>query len=81
MYLYQIAKLPYGKFRRELLMQYLVTTESPYNRIPINKSGVMNDNDPDLRYLIKKGILVRTRSNANYFKKSSQCRQTYLILS
>jgi len=54
--LHHIMHIPYGKFRRDLLLEYLKTTEQPWNRIPINGVGRMNDKDPDLKYLIKKAL-------------------------
>lgn len=80
MILYEISKLPYGKYRRTMLIKWI--EESEYHSIPVNKAGMMNAKDPDLQYLMKRGILkiYRPVSRFSKYKKSSTGRQTYLIL-
>lgn len=86
MKLIDIRNLQYGKDRREKLILWLKNQH--YNnlvpdKIPVNKAGMMNIKDPDLQYLLKRGILEIYRPRSIYArknKKSSTGRQTYLIL-
>jgi len=78
--LFHISQLPYGKYRRDLLLDYIRISEN--HRIPINRKYQMNINrDPDLKYLVKKKILIQYRSSPQYFRKSTEVRQTYLQLN
>jgi hypothetical protein len=81
MKLWEIASLPYGKNRRELFKSWLQNPEYFLDGIPVNKRGQCNDKDPDLSYMIKKGILKRDRPRVSNKYKSSTGRQTYLVLS
>lgn len=73
--------VPYGKHRRKLLLDWFETGNVDDLRgIPVNHKWQFQTNDPDIQYLIKKGCLKYYRpSAASYKKKSSTCRQTYLI--
>lgn len=77
--LWEIRKLPYGSIRRKQLIGWvkyqIITNGYLSNGIPINQQHQFQDNDPDLRYLIKKGILKRIRFGTR------KCKQTYLILN
>lgn len=79
MELHHIKMLPYGKFRRDLLLQYLKTDD---HMIPINRSHQLNlKYDTDLKYLYKRGIVKIYRPFGNYRKKSSSSRQSYLVIT
>jgi hypothetical protein len=88
MQLYNIANLPYGKMRRELIIQWLKVFRfqvpyAPRQGIPVNRKHQMQDSDPDLKYLIKKGVLTRYRpgskGSGKYGKSGGRCNQTYLV--
>jgi hypothetical protein len=81
MKLWGIAPLPYGKNRRELFKKWLQNPEYDLEGIPVNQHNQCNDKDPDLSYMIKKGILKRARPRASNKYKNSTGRQTYLVLS
>jgi hypothetical protein len=56
----------------------------PSARIPVNNRYQANMKDADLRYLMKKGILLRTRDGGtphNHLNRSSHKRQSWLVLA
>lgn len=61
----EIQHMPFGKERRERLLSWLQTqTEQmswhiPYGFIVNRKHQLIVENDRDLQYLIKKGILIQ----------------------
>lgn len=84
MKLWEIAVLPYGKIRREQFKKWLLNPEYNLRGIPVNRRGQCHDKDPDLNYMIKKGILERYREQfgpryRNGYKNSTG-KQTYLRL-
>lgn len=67
--------------RRSLVALFL---RYPLSRLPVNNRGQANVCDPDLRYLLKKGVLVTVREGGRRqhpLNKSSRQRQTYLVLA
>lgn len=77
------AMLP-GKTRRQRLLEMF--QERPDKSLPVNNKWQMKTTDPDLAYLLKKGVLVRSREGGSRrslhpMNKSSSKRQTYLKLS
>lgn len=75
-----------GARRRALLLEWLRTTDEPgtARSIPVNKRWQANTIDPDLQYLMKKGVLVRERNfggRRHPKNRSSHKRQTYLVLA
>lgn len=71
-----------GKTRRERLLNMFL--ERPNTSLPVNNKWQMQSSDPDLAYLIKKGVLVISRDGGgrrHAMNKSSNKRQTYLRLA
>lgn len=60
-----IQKMPYGKERRQQLLNWMNTQTQemhwhiPYGFIVNRKYQLIIKKDPDLQYLIKKGVLVQ----------------------
>ncbi|HET8686735.1 MAG TPA: hypothetical protein VFM18_08730 [Methanosarcina sp.] len=69
----------YGAKRRAWILEQLKGRE-----IPVNLAHTADTKDPDLRYLLKKGYLVRIRSGGDsrpWMGKRSYKRTTYLVLN
>lgn len=91
MQLWNIRNLPYGKIRRHELLKWFTEyryTNGPYtftDGLPINRKHQFQDRDPDIKYLIKKGVLTRHRPNSKesgkYGKSGGRSHQTYLVLT
>lgn len=79
------SQLPYGAARREALLAFLrqARDEGGCSYIPVNKRYQASLADPDLRYMLKKGLLVRSRDFGGYrhpMNKTTRARQTMLHL-
>lgn len=75
---YDIRILPFGASRREALVKYLLTPDErgKLPTIGINRAHQLQLRyDPDLRYMLKKGILKRGRDGMR------SCRNTFLYLA
>ena len=72
-----ILLLPSGKVKRETLIQFLKNNKGkPFlDSFQVNRKYRPNLKDNDLKKLLKKGILVRSREG------SKSCRHTTLSLS
>jgi hypothetical protein len=76
-----------GAKRRELLLKLLRTpsdTGAPPTGIAVNNKWLANTVDPDLRYLMKKGVLVQVRlgnGRRHPQNRSSRKCQSYLVLA
>ena len=69
-----IMRMPKGKKRRYRLVEHLMSSPS-YPDFPVNRRGALIlDKDSDLKYLLRKGILKKTR------RGSHTRRVTYLEL-
>lgn len=56
----------------------------PLSKLPVNNKWQANTVDPDLRYLMKQGILVQVRGGGRRrhpLNKSGRKRQSYLMLA
>ncbi|WP_157639902.1 hypothetical protein [Burkholderia ubonensis] len=56
----------------------------PLSRLPVNNKWQANVRDPDLRHLMKHGVLVQVRGGGGRrhpLNKNSHKRQSYLMLS
>jgi len=51
----------------------------PRSKLPVNSKWQANTVDPDLQYLLKRGVLVQVRSHPGF--RNSSKRQTYLVLA
>jgi hypothetical protein len=74
-----------GARRRKLLLEWLaVPEENCIRRICVNRRWQANLVDPDLQYLLKKGLLVQHRDGGGRrhpLNRSSHTRQSYLVLA
>lgn len=87
----EIYNIPYGKHRRELFIKWLkdetCTALGQTNGIPVNRRYHLSTSDPDLAYLLKKGILKYYRpviifgNHRGNGLKNSTGRITYLVLN
>lgn len=71
-----------GQSRRERVLRLF--RERPTGSLPVNNKWQMRTSDPDLAYLIKKGVLTVSRDGGKRqqaMNKSSHKRQTYLRLA
>lgn len=89
MKLWEIMALPYGKIRRQELIKWFTVYchREQYtfsDGLPINRKHQFQDSDPDLKYMIKKGLFTRNRPNSpcsgKYGKSGGRNHQTYLVL-
>lgn len=68
-----------GKERRQAILDQVKD-----RRLPVDCKWQASTQDPDLRYLLKKGILTRVRDGGgarHHMNKSTAKRQTYLVLA
>lgn len=75
------GKRPGGPRRQALLALFRL---HPTSRLPVNNRWQANTIDPDLRQLLKKGLLVQERGGGGRRSpknRSSGKRQTYLVLA
>lgn len=71
-----------GMARRKVLLT--IFRQHPTTQLPVNNKWQANMADPDLRYLMKKGVLcqVRDRGGRRHpMNKTSAKRQSYLVLA
>lgn len=74
------SKRPGMPRRRALLT---IFRQHPTARLPVNNKWQANMADPDLRYLMKKGVLASVREGGgrrHALNKTSRKRQSYLVL-
>lgn len=71
-----VMSMPYGKIRRTRLLSYITTCESKCLYVNC-KYQLQIKQDPDLRYLIKKGKLKQDRVSRGWGNKTNQ---TILVL-
>ena len=75
----EIAAMPFGVERRKQLLAYLAAghADATYPGVGVNgRHQLILKRDPDLRALLKKGILVRRRKN-----QGGKKMQTVLFLA
>lgn len=68
-----------GKERRRVFLSQIED-----RRLPVDCKWQASTQDPDLRYLLKKGILTRVRDGGgaqHHMNKSTAKRQTFLVLA
>lgn len=76
-----------GPQRRAMLLHYIRLFMQEYNGLPVNNKWQWSTNDPDVKYLLKKGFLKRHRvatppgRNQNTGMKRGGKGQTYLIIT
>lgn len=80
------SQMPYGVARREALLSYLrrERADGGLAYIPVNRHYQANLVDPDLRHLLRQGLLVRAREGGGRrhpLDKTSRQRQTILRLA
>lgn len=66
-----------GQARRLALVA--IFERHPRSKLPVNNKWQANTVDPDLQYLLKRGVLVQVRSHPGF--RNSSKRQTYLVLA
>lgn len=76
--------MPRGARRRQLLLEWLSGTdpEGGERRIYVNRKWQANLVDPDLQYLLKRGLLIQRRQGGGRqhpMNRSSRTRQSYLV--
>lgn len=77
----EYRKMPGARRRRSLVA---IFNRFPNARLPVNNRYQANTVDPDLRYLLKAGVLVRIREGGGSqhpLNRKSNKRQTYLVLA
>ena len=81
-----IYGMPRGGRRRKLLLQWLATPDEQGRErcIYVNNRWQPNLVDPDLQYLLKRGLLIQCRDRGRKrspLNRSSNKRQSYLVLA
>lgn len=72
-----LFQMKYGKARRETILKCLKDPDIEGSRIAVNvRYTCQLHQDPDLRYMLKKGILKRTKEV--YYPKTSY---TFLVIN
>lgn len=81
MKLYEVMSLPYGKERRLALINWM-NDQGPDFELEINGIHRVNDKDPDIQYMMKKGILCRGKKAVKTVSKYSRpCTYSTLRIS
>lgn len=79
---WEVYRMRAGSLRRQALLA--IFKANPKARLPVNNRWQANLVDPDLTYLLKRGVLKRERDGGHRSmatNRRSNKRQTYLVLA
>lgn len=74
---WEVAIMSPGVARRRLMLQILLHRRAQgdtFQGVRVNDRHVLPSSDPDLRVLVRKGILVRRRVNSGGRKRNTELR-------